>query len=43
MKFDDRNLAIIGLANTLEKLKDWPAAAILYSMEGFGTKLDELM
>ena len=43
MKFDDRNLALIGLANTLEKLKDYPTAAFLYKHEGFATKLDELL
>ena len=43
MKFDERNLALIGLASTLEKLKEYPAVAMLYKHEGFATKLEELM
>lgn len=34
---------MIGLAKTLEKLKDYPTVAFLYKHEGFASKLDELL
>ena len=43
MKFDERNLALLGLANTLEKLKDYTTLALLCKHEGFGSKLDEIL
>ena len=42
MKFEERKLAVIGLGATLEKMKDFTAAAALYKNEGFASKLQEL-
>lgn len=42
MKFEEWKLAVIGLGATLEKMKDFSAAAKLYKNEGFASKLEEL-
>ena len=42
MKFDERQLANIGLGATLEKQKKYKDALQLYKNEGFGQKYEDL-